>query len=243
MTSIGAKRSNSPCRVSQNLETIRHGDDSLNNPPLIVYDKPYSQRVASRSPSPRLPPSFSELSNQSARQRTRSASPASSRASVSYENVNIKSTSDNIVNVSNVKKTSLSLSDQNLYKKQSDGVTNKYSSYQNLSSGNFSLKSTNQSNASSQNDTGPEGLFVPNSRLSPNESRPDRTRQGSELIMMYDFNDENRGGLLVSRGDLVYADGMDQQGTDWLWVYYPQTSQYGYVPRNYVKSTQLKTTL
>lgn len=254
VTSIGAKRSNSPCRVSQNLETIRHGDDSLNNPPLIVYDKPYSQRVASRSPSPRLPPSFSELSNQSARQRTRSASPASSRASVSYENVNIKSTSDNIVNVSNVKKTSLSLSDQNLYKKQSDGVTNKYSSYQNLSSGNFSLvqngssglytnMATNQSNASSQNDTGPEGLFVPNSRLSPNESRPDRTRQGSELIMMYDFNDENRGGLLVSRGDLVYADGMDQQGTDWLWVYYPQTSQYGYVPRNYVKSTQLKTTL
>lgn len=254
MTSIGAKRSNSHCRVSQNLETIRHGDDSLNNPPLIVYDKPYSQRVASRSPSPRLPPGFSELSNQSARQRTRSASPASSRASVSYENVNIKSTSDNIVNVSNVKKTSLSLSDQNLYKKQSDGVTNKYSSYQNLSSGNFSLvqngssglytnMATNQSNASSQNDTGPEGLFVPNSRLSPNESRPDRTRQGSELIMMYDFNDENRGGLLVSRGDLVYADGMDQQGTDWLWVYYPQTSQYGYVPRNYVKSTQLKTTL
>lgn len=254
VTSIGAKRSNSPCRVSQNLETIRHGDDSLNNPPLIVYDKPYSQRVASRSPSPRLPPSFSELSNRSARQRTRSASPASSRASVSYENVNIKSTSDNIVNVSNVKKTSLSLSDQNLYKKQSDGVTNKYSSYQNLSSGNFSLvqngssglytnMATNQSNASSQNDTGPEGLFVPNSRLSPNESRPDRTRQGSELIMMYDFNDENRGGLLVSRGDLVYADGMDQQGTDWLWVYYPQTSQYGYVPRNYVKSTQLKTTL
>lgn len=254
VTSIGAKRSNSPSRVSQNLETIRHGDDSLNNPPLIVYDKPYSQRVASRSPSPRLPPSFSELSNQSARQRTRSASPASSRASVSYENVNIKSTSDNIVNVSNVKKTSLSLSDQNLYKKQSNGVTKKYSSYQNLSSGNFSLvqngssglytnTATNQSNASSQNDTGPEGLFVPNSRLSPNESRPDCTRQGSELIMMYDFNDENRGGLLVSRGDLVYADGMDQQGTDWLWVYYPQTSQYGYVPRNYVKSTQLKTTL
>lgn len=156
--------------------------------------------------------------------------------------------------MSTVKKTPLSLSDQNLYKKQSGGVTNKYSSYQNLSSGNFSLvqngssrlytdMATNQSNVSLPNDSGPEGLFVPNSRLSPNESRPDRTRQGSELIMMYDFNDENRGGLTVSRGDLVYADGMDQQGTDWLWVYYPQTSQYGYVPRNYVKSTQLKTTL
>lgn len=255
VTSLGSKRSNSPSRGPQNSETIRQGDDSLNSPPLIVYDKPYSQRVASRSPSPRLQINSSEPTNQNARHRTRSASPASSRASASYENINSKPFSENAVINSHHKRMPLSLSDQNLYRTQTEIVTNKYSSYQNLSFGNVNpvqnggsvpntYQNANQSKALSQNDTDTDGYLSPNSRNVFNGTlQATHSGQGSELVMMYDFNDEDRGGLSVGRGDLVYASSVDQQGTDWLWVFYPRTSQYGYVPRNYVKSTQLKTTL
>jgi hypothetical protein len=162
-------------------------------------------------------------------------------------------------NISAKNKPSLSLSDQDLYKKlrQNDGSNNKYSSYQNLSSGTYSLVQNesfgndmvhvqNRQPASTTQNYNTNIKFMCSSssaRYMSNENAPALNNHGSELVMMYDFNDESRGGLNVKRGDLIYANGADQQGTDWLWVFYPYTSQYGYVPRNYVKSTQLKTAL
>ncbi|XP_062603372.1 uncharacterized protein LOC134265141 [Saccostrea cucullata] len=277
-TSSGVKRSSSPSRVSRNSETIYQGDDSTHSPPLIVYDRPYSQRVTNRIPSPNSLPVYSETANQNTRQRARSASPATS---VGYENERSKSAYGTSVYANSstniTKNTLLSLSDQNLYKrnKQSEESVNKYNSYQNLSSGTYSVAKnehpgmdisnspnaaiTNQSNSLAHiNDanagtTNQSNPLVHYSNIQLGSSHDERnttngnlqsfSKSGSELVMMYNYNDENRGGLNVKRGELIYANGADQQGTDWLWVFYPQTNQYGYVPRNYVKSTQLKTTL
>ncbi|XP_061193360.1 uncharacterized protein LOC133201578 [Saccostrea echinata] len=278
-TSSGVKRSNSPSRVSRSSETIYQGDNSTHSPPLIVYDKPFSQRVSNRAASPQSVPMYSEPANQNTRQRARSASPASS---VGYENERPKSAlgTNTNVNFSVNKSSVLSLSDQNLYKrnKQSDEGTNKYNSFQNLSSGTYSVAKdehsgmdisnlqsigiTNQSNSLAHYNNINAGITNQSSSLThysnvddiqtgssldarhtTNGNLQTFSKGGSELVMMYSYNDENRGGLNVKRGELIYANGADQQGTDWLWVFYPQTNQYGYVPRNYVKSTQLKTTL
>lgn len=257
------KRSNSPSRAPNSAETIHQGDNSIHSSPLIVYDQPYSQRVTSRSPSPRSH-AHSELTNQKTHHRTRSASPASS---VGYENVGSSSISGTeiVTNIGATKKSSLSLSDQDLYKKrkQSDDSNNKYSSYQNLSYGSYSLvqneslgndishiqnTTMNRESVSPTRSYNTKTEFGPvcsssSARYMSNDNAQAFNSHGSELVMMYDFNDESRGGLNVKRGDLIYANGADQQGTDWLWVFYAPTSQYGYVPRNYVKSTQLKTAL
>ena len=65
----------------------------------------------------------------------------------------------------------------------------------------------------------------------------------SEMVMMYDYTSQNTDRLTLKRGDVVYVDNPEQQDPYWLWIYSPVAEKYGYVPKDYVKSTKLKTTL
>ncbi|KAK3098207.1 hypothetical protein FSP39_017208 [Pinctada imbricata] len=65
----------------------------------------------------------------------------------------------------------------------------------------------------------------------------------SELVMLYDFTSKDSNSFMVRRGENVYVDNPDQADPHWVWVFHPKSQGYGYVPRDYVKSTMLKTTL
>ena len=56
-----------------------------------------------------------------------------------------------------------------------------------------------------------------------------------ELVVLYDYSAQAPDDVSVTRGEWVYANLADQPEPDWLWVYAPATSKFGFIPKEFAK--------